>query len=65
MAQCIIFLLAGFDTTANTLSFTCWYLAWHPNVQEELQREIDDVFGDLSQYDNEEKVSKIKHLLIN
>ncbi len=43
---CIGFLLAGYETTANTLSYTAYLLALHPEVQEKLQRDIDSYMED-------------------
>ena len=40
----ITFLLAGYETTSNALSYTAYLLALHPDVQEKLQEEIDDYF---------------------
>ncbi len=40
----ITFLLAGYETTANALTYTAYLLALHPDVQQTLQTEIDDYF---------------------
>lgn len=42
VAQCIVFFLAGYETTASTLSFVTYSLALNPDVQERLIQEIDD-----------------------
>ena len=44
VANSLTFLLAGFETTAITLSFTSYLLALHPEIQEKLQTEIDEYF---------------------
>ncbi|CAD6192052.1 unnamed protein product [Caenorhabditis auriculariae] len=43
IAQCFVFLVAGFDTTALSLSYAAYLLATHPEAQKKLQKEIDDV----------------------
>ncbi|PRD21810.1 UNVERIFIED_CONTAM: Cytochrome P450 3A8 [Trichonephila clavipes] len=42
IAQCVIFFLAGFETTASTLAFVSFYLALNPDVQDKLVAEIDE-----------------------
>ncbi|KAM4632136.1 cytochrome P450 3A24-like [Discoglossus pictus] len=41
MAQALIFILAGYETTSTTLMFVAYNLAVHPDVQSKLQDEID------------------------
>ncbi|XP_031247057.1 cytochrome P450 3A25-like [Mastomys coucha] len=43
VAQSITFILAGYETTSNALSFIMHTLATHPDVQKKLQHEIDAV----------------------
>ena len=43
--ECLTVLLAGHETTANALSFALWLLAHHPEVQEELAAECQQVLG--------------------
>ncbi|KAH7333783.1 cytochrome P450 [Rhizoctonia solani] len=40
-AEALILLIAGSDTTSNTLSSLCYHLAIHPEVQRQLQAELD------------------------
>ena len=46
LAQGLLFFLAGFETTANTLSLLGYSLATNPECQEKLLKEIDDVMKD-------------------
>ncbi|KAG9479884.1 hypothetical protein GDO78_011748 [Eleutherodactylus coqui] len=43
MAQGLVFIMAGFETTSNTLMFLAYLLATHPDVQTKLQEEIDTI----------------------
>ncbi|KAB1263436.1 Cytochrome P450 3A12 [Camelus dromedarius] len=44
VAQGIIFIFAGYETTSNSLSLLVYELATHPDVQQKLQEEIDATF---------------------
>jgi cytochrome P450 len=39
-------LMAGHETTANTLTFICWLLANHPSAEAKLLSELDEQLGD-------------------
>ncbi|KAF0311069.1 Cytochrome P450 3A31 [Amphibalanus amphitrite] len=42
-AQCLLFFFAGNDTTSNSLTWAAREIAFHPEVQERIQAEIDEV----------------------
>ena len=46
--EVITLLLAGHETTANTLTWTFFLLSKHPEVLEHLQTELDQVLGERS-----------------
>jgi len=45
-SESIGFLIAGFETTSNSLCWILWALAKHPEVKEKLKRELKEVLGD-------------------
>ncbi|XP_072290834.1 thromboxane-A synthase [Eucyclogobius newberryi] len=44
IGQAFVFLLAGYETSSNTLAFTCYLLALHPECQGKVQDEVDDFY---------------------
>ena len=46
LSTAILFFFAGFDTTSTTLSMVVFGLVHHPEIQDNLRREIEDVIGD-------------------
>ena len=40
----IMFLMAGYETTANALAYTSYLLSLNPDIQEKLQSEIDSYY---------------------
>lgn len=40
VAHCVGFLLAGYETTSNAVTYMSYLLALHPDVQERLANEI-------------------------
>ena len=50
-----VMLVAGYETTANTLAYTSYLLALNPDIQEKLQSEIDSYF-------DEKPVSEPSHI---
>lgn len=44
--MCLLFLLAGYETTSTTLAYIMYELTVNPDVQIKLQEEIDNYFPD-------------------
>ncbi|KAF5286958.1 hypothetical protein FQR65_LT12417 [Abscondita terminalis] len=45
-AQVLLFFVAGFETSASTLTFCLYELAKHPEIQKRLRNEITEVLGE-------------------
>jgi len=61
VAEALLFLLAGAETTSNTLAFLIYALAYYPHVQEKLYHEIMSTIGD--KIDNYEDMYKCEYLV--
>lgn len=62
MAQCVLFFLAGQDTTATVIAYTLYLLAIHPDAQEKLREEVDECFSNHGDHPNLDTVTKLKYL---
>ena len=59
-AQGMVFMVAGFETTANTLGSMCYQVAKHQDVQERIIEEILDTIG--SDEITHENISNLEYL---
>lgn len=62
LAQSVIFLIAGYETSSTTLGFVCYSLATNADIQEKLQKEIDSVWDDESKMPSYETVNELPYL---
>lgn len=62
IANAWVFLLAGFETTANSMTSTAYLLACNPDVQEKLYQELCEHIEDGSQSVSYETVNKLTYL---
>ena len=62
VAHAFIFLVAGFDTTANLLMWATYYLAMYPDLQEEIVQEIEEIQGPGNKEVKYEDLKKFKKL---
>jgi len=61
LAQLVIFLAAGYETTASTLHFVCYILSRRPDVQEKLRKEVLEVLDGREHIDYED-MAKLQYL---
>ncbi|KAM7305153.1 cytochrome P450 3A4-like [Ixodes scapularis] len=61
VSNAIVLLLAGFETTAVTLGFALYLLAMHPEEQERVHTEMEDLFSHANELTFDD-VHQLKHL---
>uniref|UniRef100_A0A914Q6S1 Cytochrome P450 n=1 Tax=Panagrolaimus davidi TaxID=227884 RepID=A0A914Q6S1_9BILA len=63
LAQLVLFLVAGYETTATTLHFIIYVLAQYPDIQDKLRDEVKEIFGDSGKDEIEfEDLSKLIYM---
>ncbi|XP_049271891.1 cytochrome P450 3A19 [Rhipicephalus sanguineus] len=62
MAQCVLFFLAGQETTLTTLTFAAYQLALNPAIQEKLRKEVDECIAANGPEPSLDVISKLKYL---
>ncbi|CAN7997123.1 unnamed protein product [Ixodes pacificus] len=62
LAQCVLFIAAGLETTSTTIAFAVYQLAVCPGIQDRLRQEIDDCFAKHGPEPSLDAVSKLKYL---
>lgn len=60
--QSIVFILAGFETTSNTLSTLTYHLAKNPEVQEKLVAEVEEVMEAFDGKMNHETIADMPYM---
>ena len=66
VAEVITFILAGYETTSNALSYTAYLLALNPAIQDRIIKEINDYYDinpDCSLYDAAENIEYVTMVL--
>jgi len=59
VAQALLFLMAGYETSSSTLTFVLYELARHPEIQQSLREEISQV---LSKHDGKLTYDSIQNM---
>ena len=62
VAQGIIFLTAGFETTSSTMSILIYMLAQYPNIQEKCYEEISALLSDEEKKIDHETITELPYL---
>lgn len=61
-AQCLLLFIGGFETVSQTMNFLAYELAIHPEIQEQLQEEIDIIHNECDGTLTYDILMKMKYL---
>ncbi|KAL1495020.1 hypothetical protein ABEB36_010509 [Hypothenemus hampei] len=61
-AQAFVFFVAGFETVSSVMCFTCYELALNRDVQEQLRKEIQDVYDNSNGKPTYENIIGMKYM---
>ncbi|ULT87410.1 hypothetical protein L3Y34_006910 [Caenorhabditis briggsae] len=57
------FMFEGHDTTSSGITFAIWFLGQYPEYQQQVQDEMDEIFGDdYERYPNSEDIQRMVYL---
>lgn len=62
IAQSYVFFIAGFETSATTMTFALFELATHPEIQERVRKEINEVLAKHEGKITYDSLSEMKYL---
>lgn len=65
VAQVFLFFVAGFDTSSSAMMFMLYELARHPEIQDKLRNEIDEVLkkdDDKITYENIKEITYLQQV---
>lgn len=57
-----LFMLAGFETTSTFLAYSTAVLVQHPDIQEKLQKELDENFSEPSEIFDYDKIAQLSYM---
>uniref|UniRef100_A0A336K1H0 CSON012845 protein n=1 Tax=Culicoides sonorensis TaxID=179676 RepID=A0A336K1H0_CULSO len=62
LAQCLLFYMAGFETSSTTMTFMAYELAINPDIQQRLFQVISELWNNCQNSPNYEEINKLKYL---
>ncbi|GMT11300.1 hypothetical protein PFISCL1PPCAC_2597, partial [Pristionchus fissidentatus] len=61
-AEVDTFMFEGSDTNSSAIGFTLWFLGQHPDYQQKVHEEIDEIFGSDDRHPSEEDICRMVYI---